>query len=303
MDARQTATHRHRFLTWALATFAAAILFLWCCEWDHYRRAVRLATLPVTMYDRVLIGWLLLAKTLCLAAPALLASEALAWFGWRRSAHAMWFGGVVGLLFWLALDLRVQQITGNHLVHYLSFLNDPSAYRWAGDVGALALPAAIGLAAIAGGLVVMHWLTSWFVRRIGTFHDWLGWCAAVGSAVVAMAGVVPAHALVSCTAAVEQVHAALPCDPYAFALRQAQRTDQDVFRLAVHQALDPLVEEIHPRLVKVAAPDGQILPLREPKPHVVVIVLESLRRDALTAGFMPKMAAWAQRGLSCERHY
>src|SRR6266700_741617 len=194
MDARQSTSYRQQFLTRVLTTFLAALLLLCCCEWDHYRRAVRLATLPVTTWDRVVIGWLLLAKTLCLAAPVLLVGAALARLGWRRSAHTLWFGGVVGLLCWLALDLRVQQITGNHLVHYLSFRNDSSAYRWAGDVRAVVLPATMALAAIAGGFVVVHRLSRWLVRRVGTPSGWFGGGAAAASVVVVMVGIVPAHA-------------------------------------------------------------------------------------------------------------
>jgi Sulfatase len=303
MDARAANAGRERFWTWTISALLAAAA-LGCFEWDHYRRAVRLATLPVTAWDRLVIGWLLLAKTLCLVAPPLLISETLARLGCRRSGQVLWFGGLIAVLFWLAVDLRVQQLTGNHLLHYLSF--EPSAHRWAGDLRGLATPVLLAIGVIVGATAALCWLSGRMLRRLGTPHGWFGGSVCAAATAVTMIGVVPAHALVSCVPAVEQIHAALPCDPYAFALSQSQPTEGDRFRRAVHDALDPLFEDVHSGLVIVADPDVPP-PSRlwrvGPTPHVVVIVLESLRRDVLTAGYMPKMAAWAERGLTCERHY
>lgn len=304
MDARAAIAGRERFWTWTISALLAAMA-LGCFEWDHYRRAVRLATLPVTAWDRLVIGWLLLAKTLCLAAPLLLASEILTRSGRRRSAQALWFGSLIVVLLWLALDLRVQQITGNHLSHYLSFVIDLRAYQWAGGVRGLVVPLLIMIVAIAGGVALLHLISGWLLRRVNLPDSWVGFAAGVCALLALMVGVVPAHALVSCTAAVEQIHASLPYNPYSFALTQTPPTESDHFRRAVYDALDPLFEDVHYGLVNVAEPAPPVSRSWRvgPTPHVVVIVLESLRRDVLSAGYMPKMAAWAQRGLTCERHY
>src|SRR5262245_65547981 len=163
MDARAADAGHKRFWTWTLSALLAAMA-LGCFEWDHDRRAVRLATLPVTAWDRLVIGWLLLAKTLCLAVPPLLASEILARFGRRRSAQAFWFGGLIAVLLWLAVDLRVQQVTGNHLSNYLSFIIDPGAYQWAGGLRGLVLPLLIMIAVIAGGVALLHLISGLLLR-------------------------------------------------------------------------------------------------------------------------------------------
>src|SRR5262245_10317798 len=248
MDARAADAGHKRFWTWTLSALLAAMA-LGCFEWDHYRRAGRLATLPVTAWDRLVIGWLLLAKTLCLTVPPLLASEILARFGRRRSAQALWFGGLIAVFLWLAVDLRVQQITGNHLSHYISFVIDLRAYQWAGGVNALMLPLLIMIAVIVGGVAFLHLISGRLLQRSNLPNGRIGFACGSGALLALLIGVIPAHALVSCTAAVEQVHASLPCNPYSFALTQTPATDCDRFRRAVHDALDPLFEDAHSGLV------------------------------------------------------
>src|SRR5207244_1877397 len=143
----------------------------------------------VTAWDRLVIGWLLLAKTLCLTAPPLLASEILARFGRPRSAQALWFGGLIAVVLWLAVDLRVQQITGNHLSRYLSFAIDPGSYQWAGSVRGLALPLLLVFAAVAGAVALLHLISGWLLRHVNLPKSRLGFAAGVGALLALIAGV------------------------------------------------------------------------------------------------------------------
>jgi membrane-anchored protein YejM (alkaline phosphatase superfamily) len=302
MDDLHRSNGREKFISWtATALLAALILVLF--EWDHYRRLLRLNTLPHSLCDRMVIGWLLLAKTLCLLVPLLLGAAAL--WRWRkqRAAQFLWFGGLVAMLLWLVVDLRVQQTTGRHLLSYAGFLLDPTTFRWAGDLIGV-LPTVLFAALIVMACVaVLHAMCGWALRRLGARWQGLnnarGLTVCVSSLVVLILGVVPAHALVYCTVAVEQVHQSLPCNPLAFALYQANQDEHDRFRLAVQRELAPALAGLN------AAPpaDDQLIVVAEPRPHVVVIVLESLRHDALTSAYLPRMAARLKDGLAFDKHY
>ncbi len=302
MDDLRHSAGRERFISWTLTALLAALVLVGF-EWDHYRRLLRLNTLPHSLWDRIVISWLLLAKTLCLIVPLLFLSAGLWRWRWRRSAQGIWFGGLATMLFWLVVDLRVQQTTGRHVLAYAGFLLEPGTFRWAGGLlGALPLVLLAALI-VTVGLAVLHVACGWSLRRLGARWHWLthsrGLAVCCGSVVMLILGVVPAHAFVYCTIAVEQVHQSLPCNPLAFALAQANQDEHDRFRLAVQRGLAPALIG----LKEVAPPDDQAITVAEPRPHVVVVVLESLRHDALTAGYLPKMAARMKDGLTFERHY
>jgi membrane-anchored protein YejM (alkaline phosphatase superfamily) len=235
--------------------------------------------------------------------PLLIVAAGIWRSGWRRSAHAAWFGGLAGLIVWLLVDLRVQQTTGRHALTYAGFVLDPDTFRWAGGLmGTLPLALAV-VAGVVSGIAMLQVVSSWSVRRVGA--RWHGLTSPRGVAVALLSllaiilGVVPAHAWVYCTLAVEQVHQSLPWNPLAFALIPANQDEHDRFRFAVQRELEAAL----PALKEVAPPDQQDFDVPEPPPHVVVIVLESLRHDVLTAGYMPGMASRMKDGLVLERHY
>src|SRR5262245_14063717 len=302
MGDHQFTSVSQRVMQWGATALLAALLFAGF-EWDHYRRVLRLNTLPHSGWDRVVIGWLLLAKTLCLAVPIIVASALLWRLNRRRSAQGLWLGGLITLLFWLTVDLRVQQTTGRHILGYAGFMHNPKTYRWDGDVIGLLPTVLFAALMVMACVAVLHALCGWALRHLGARWQGLnstrGLTVCVSSLVVLILGVVPAHALVYCTVAVEQVHQSLPCNPLAFALHQARQDEQDRFRLAVQRELEPALAELQ----TAALPDDQQFAVAEPRPHVVVIVLESLRHDALRASYLPRMAARFQDGLKFEKHY
>ncbi len=291
-----------RFQAWTVSSLVAALVVVGL-EWEHYRHPVRSVFFPTTMSERIVIAWLLWAKTLCLMTPALLAGLGAARLGWRRSAQALWLGGASATLLWLVIDLRLQSLTGNHLSNYWAFLLSPSNYEYAGDLWSLVLPVLGVLATIVIALAVLHAACAWLLRQAPWPAGRRGGIVGAACLFVALVGVIPAHAFLSNKFAVAHVHAALPCDPYRYALALAPRYSKDQFRRTVQRQLGAALAELQPALQTLAPPDDHVLPLRASKPHVVILVLESLRHDALTAGYMPKMNAWAQSGLRCERHY
>lgn len=302
MDDLRRCNGREKFISWtATALLAALILVLF--EWDHYRRLLRLNTLPHSLWDRIVIAWLLLAKTMCLFSPLLLIAASLWQLQKRRTAQILWSGGLIAMLLWLIVDLRVQQTTGRHLLSYAGFVLDPTTFRWGGDLlGVLPLVLLTALI-VTIGVAILHVSCGWALRRLGARWQALnkarGLAICVGSLVALILGVVPAHALVYCTVAVEQVHQALPCNPLAFALHQANQDEHDRFRLAVQRELEPALAGLQ----EAPPADDRPILIAEPRPHVVVIVLESLRHDALAAGYLPKTAARMKDCLTFEKHY
>jgi membrane-anchored protein YejM (alkaline phosphatase superfamily) len=57
-------------------------------------------------------------------------------------------------------------------------------------------------------------------------------------------------------------------------------------------------------LIYAAKPtDGRALALNDHRPNVIIIALESFRRDGMSSEWMPKVDAWSRGGLRLRRHY
>lgn len=276
-------------------------------EWEHYRRLIQWGLLPISAWDRAVLAWTLIAKTLWPLLVPLAASALLSRAGRPRLAALCWLVGLGGVLLWLVVDLHVHAVTNNHLLTYLGYLSDPDAWQWAGGAAGifaklLAIVALVGLAVALidrwaqrlANKCLGRWL--WLGRRPGRFVVLAALC-------VAALGVLPAHRGVSCPVAVERLRAALPWDPVGHFVGGC-RPNSDVERTRVELnrqmqlALERQIESLrHPGPV-----DSQFVPLDSP-PHVVIFVLESLRYDLWPQGRMPKLSRWAEQGLRLDRHF
>jgi hypothetical protein len=209
---------------WGAILFAAlASLCLTCTlEWEHYRRLLRWRDMSLTSVDRLIVLWLLWAKSVLPLLPLLAAAGLVASAGRRRAASVLLASGAIVLFFWLAVDLVMQKLTGNHVLDYLPYLQD--AWRsstgdhaqWAGDAGPILLRVLAVLlvvtASAAGLLAGSRRLSHALVARLAWLRGAHGSLACSGLFIVACFAAVPAQAFFSQPLLLRRLHTALPVD-------------------------------------------------------------------------------------------
>ena len=125
------------------ASLAASVL-TGVLEWEHYRKILKWRNVPMTLGDRAIVGWLLWAKSVLPLAPVLLTAGLVAASGRRKLATCLLAAGAMLLYFWLAADLVLQSLTGNHVLDYLPYVHDAlmspgrNHVEWAGDTASIA---------------------------------------------------------------------------------------------------------------------------------------------------------------------
>jgi hypothetical protein len=257
-------------------------------ELEHYRQ---LLCLPPDVPLRLAVCAALLGKTLAALAFAATPAAALIWWGrlgWARVAGVL---GPLAVGLFLLVDLEVHRVTGNHVWVYGTYLNDADALHWAGQGFEASTPvrATAGLAAaVAAGALLIAMLAARWPRH-----------AAPALAILWLLGLAGAPLLQRFSASHRMLvlldeelpwswHAGLDLDersPLGF-----QRRVQTLY--AAHR------ERLHAPwnlgALALAAPAST--------PDVVVVVLESLRNDALEPEVMPHLSSLAERGLHAARH-
>lgn len=219
-----------------LFTAVAALVLTLTLEWEHYRKLLTTRQAPLSHGDRAIVLWLLWTKSVAPLVPLLAAAGLLASTGRQRIATGLFGLGATVLFFWLAVDLVVQRITGNHVFDFLPHLQDAlnstdrNHLEWAGDNASIVWRALLVLGVVAalgvGILRGCHWLAERAVRR----SSWLGgrWATLGCTLAFFIAGVaaVPAQVFFSQPILLRRLHTAMPVD---LALFVPQATHPQVY--------------------------------------------------------------------------
>lgn len=275
----------------------AAISFL-PAELGHYKRV--LALTPDDGALRLVVLAVILSKSLfALGAgigPLLLFA--------RRVSTGMLRGSTLAIclivLGYVGVDLELQRNTGNHLSEYIPYLLDPETFVWAGqgfDVVPGLLRVARTLCATMLPALAIAWLAERGVARAS---------ARVGRSVLLVllgffvsATTVPPFLQRSDRAAgpLHQLNERLPWTGLARLVAGPSIVGE------VERAAEAVFERVRPRLASPSslAPLLQkALPAR--RPDILVVVVESLRRDALDPETMPHLWSWSERGVRFDEH-
>ena len=271
-------------------------------EFAHYREWLALGRDETAL--RAAVASVLLGKTL--AAMGVL-TLGLGLLGRRRAGARLRLAPLLGaglILGFVALDLEVKRLTGNPLAVYLPFAFEAETLVWAGtgfDPGPALLRAGVRLGLALGvGAGVVFGLESWAaggppgrVRRLRR----------TGLAVLVA---VPLIGLGIARGLPRSVVGELRDDVPGFgvmALFLSGEADGESKRVrAARAAIDARYAAAVSRWPTV--PDPVALPpeVKVSGDDVLLVVVESLRADALGAETMPFLHAWAERGLRLDRH-
>jgi len=291
---------------WTLLVVAALVRAP--AEFGHYRRWLELA--PEETLLRVAVATTLLGSALFVVAIGGILLTLLARRAEPRTLRRLAIAfAAVGVAI-TAGDLELQRATGNPLAVYVPFLFEAETFVWAGEGFApwqagLRVVAAIAIAVGSGALVATG-VEQW-VGRGGPRRSDVALGLLVGLVVVVPFG---APLLQRAAAA-----------PMAF----AELADRLVWTgpagwLAPEAGAFPMLAPNHAELRARWARSLRALdetsvsrslehgiastePASTDLPDVLFVVVESLRADVLDPVTMPRLDAWAGRGLRLERHY
>ena len=288
----------------ALVVAAAFAVFE---EWAHYKLLLDWMATDLASYEQLILVWVLVAKSLWLFALPLALVVFLATRGRTRAAHIV--AAVAGgfTFTWLAIDIRVAQATRNNLSHYLAFLAERDAWQWGGGAASI-VPAVLAVLAAA---VLSAGAALWFFHRLAgdVTRRWSGAAGQRGlvtlGALYAMTtlGVIPAANLLAHRNVVAELNATLPATLPLLPGSDAEAAVSDEFVGAVNLSAGLAYRDLFPRVSTARPADDADYLAGTSRPHVIVLVLESLRHDALDMPWMPRLDAWSRQGLRMARHY
>lgn len=256
--------------------------------------------------ERRLIAAAAFGQTMFLGtAPAVLFAtiEAL----WRRTwAVGAFLIGLWLCLFLLIVDSRLYLLHGRHLLQIAAYAALPegreaggSAWIWATRFSVWALQAAllggVGLAASLVGCFGCSEIPSRNIRLLLTLPFFF---AALGVGPVC----VSSGAGWATLGLHSRVVGALPM---SFGAERATytRPPEDPIQSQLQQGLGEVYQQKFGYLFRKRAPQTHARRTPQERPNVFLILVESLRADALTAELMPKLHTWSRQGVRRSRHY
>jgi len=221
-----------------------------------------------------------LAHALAWLLPGTAAGLALVYFGRPRAGYALAFAVASAFLLWGAADASTRAVFGNPLSFYVAHLGQPDALHWAGSpkslvplFGSYVVGLVLFLVAVVAGGGVLAWRVSrslaprWAERAaLAIGVAWL--LLATGGLA---AGLITSNAARSANAFPEpRIRSEAPRS--AFASRDSARTS---------------------------------VPSSEARcaPSVILVILESMRADALVPEFMPRLSRLSEKGTRFALHY
>jgi arylsulfatase A-like enzyme len=290
--------HR-RWLGWISWVFTVSLCLALFGEWQHYRHLFYERNLKFTLWQEWVIIWTLWAKTLVLFFPWLLLAALIARWRWRAGSVVLML--LATLLFgWLVIDMRTVTVTGNHVSTYLAQA-DLNSLQFAGGAGWMAKY----LIAYLGSALVIVCSSCWLVCAIirHRFYPAPRHSLALGLYGATIVGVVPAWAQIHRPEVLAQMHGEWPLSFAWLGVPQRANVHVGSFAHPFEQALKESLDRIGPRWQSAVHADERVVLPAENRPDVVLVLIESLRADALNPTWMPELDAMSQRGLRCTQHY
>src|SRR5262249_44209223 len=124
-----------------------------------------------------------------------------------------------------------------------------------------------------------------------------------GLSAVSTLGAIPAARALPHREAVAELNAALPVSLPLLPEASAEAAVGDGFVAAVNMEAGLAYRDLFQRILNVRPQDDGDYLSGSRRPNVILIVLESLRADALDPRRMPRLDAWSQQALRLARHY
>jgi hypothetical protein len=290
---------------WAASLLFAATVSLLLGVFEHrcYGRVVGFRHMEIGAWDRLLIAGSIVTRTMLLLLPVAALGTALGAAGWPRVGAAMTIVLSLKLAAALAVDVRLQRMTGNHLAFYAIHLMDPHTWEWAGDVGVFVRKIAADVVMCIGIVGVTALVTGLFLKNLDSTGQGAAAAAATLLYLGAVAAVLAARRGVKNALALERVYNSFPVHLYLFSPARVPRVASIGFGVVCDDAFEAVLAPACEAARRPAPLDDARLISRPDPPHVVLIVTESFRADFMAPQWMPGLCERSARGLRFDRHY
>ncbi len=288
-----------------LTSLLLAALFWLLVQRSHYLPLLALAIPAPSSEEKLALPWTVCGQTVLFLIPGVLAAALVSWRRRPRLGQRLFLVWTSLVLVCLAVDLQMYATLGRHLAEIIRFAFVPGAFQAAGDRGHWGWLCASWLALAAAATAILTWGlargVSWLQARLsrgfarllsGLFVLLLG----IGIALPFFFGALYRHSALR-----EGLAAELAWSPRLGA-GIGHSSFQDPRWAALETGLRQSYARVFPLVfaqqrvrVESSAPGKRF--------NVLLIVAESFRADAFTKERMPRLFAWAQRGLIAEQHY
>ena len=268
----------------------------------HYAHTLRWSQQDFTLAESASLHWVVASACAWALLPGALLAGGLLWGRRTRAAWTVFALWSTAVLFWLAVDLRVDVVTAKHALDYWRFLSGAEPWQWAGGLGEIlwaVLFIGVGMA-IAGAAGVA---AAYGLARRGHPGGRLGAGFATAAFGLCLLGPALFVGAASHPLALRRLAQALPLPVPLLQRRSGWSDGRDALVGELDRGLTPIYAGRADELAReqpVASPSLGPGPF----PNVLVIVIESFRHDSVDPRWMPRVHAFAQRhALRSARHY
>jgi membrane-anchored protein YejM (alkaline phosphatase superfamily) len=254
------------------------------------------------VYDKVVFGWELLAALLMSFFPALVISHLLMARGWRRTAWVLFIVSQWGICAFVIGDMSIYRVTSNHLDAYFMFLFQPQLLTIGGGAGLivsrvlelLSMAAAVILVAAAAGVALRRLLSRGIPSRRLIYIVPAFYLLPIVSVAVAQRYVRSYPDLFAFVAS-------LPFDLSRFGMSPVP-PDAAPFSTALSKTMKQSLVRWAQFTREPPRQDAQVRLNRQNPPSVVILLIDSLRRDMFDSQYMPRLCAYARNGMVFLNH-
>lgn len=218
---RATETFALSLLQFFLFLMSSSLVFTAVFEWDRYQIIMGARGEALSVLDKALLAWLLVAKSLAWFLPILPLLAILVLAGLRRTAGAILCIAWVGVFYLMAGDLISVGFAGYHFWDYFPHIQDifenpgQNIAQWAGDRLTTEALIVFGIFTVIGPLWLM--CTNVVARNIARRFPRITQTTAMGTLAAVMilttAGVVPSLEYFQDINLLDSVYATLPFTP------------------------------------------------------------------------------------------
>ena len=276
-----------------------------CPRYSSYLFGTLVEPIQLSYWGEVSLTWLVLAKS----ALALLVVVPLCFWlairGRTRLERFVLSAWVTLVILWLFVDQIVFVMSGHHAVEYLGLVLNPDAWQWAGDssklLGQVCIAGGLTLTTIWGAFEAISLLDRAVFRQPCTNRDRLfsvgGWAALV---LVILGWPLPRLAVNSADARLlSHFERNLAwCPAFCEVNHSSGFMAKSELRERASQAYSHAMLKLSDQPL-----DHRFQIKQTERRHVVLLILESFRRDLLVPEIMPNSAKLADEGMFLQRHY
>ncbi|WP_197530407.1 sulfatase-like hydrolase/transferase [Bythopirellula polymerisocia] len=267
-----------------------------------------LSAMNLSGFDSLLVSWSLLCRTLLLTLPLV------TWNCFSLLANGRkWLRVVVSavhfcVLAWLVISVKTLRITGANISYYLDKALLPSNWQWCDNYSAIAGPIVRVLLTNMICVIGLHLgcqrLQQLYQAKSHRPLDRKLLTGIIGLAGLLILGVFPIRGYVTQPLCLEQLYASMTLplglfnpDDVMLPTSLAFGGGKDDGFLSAGETLLELSQ------VSCVASNTS-LPIPASRPHVVMIITESLQFNSLSRpDRLPLLGAWAEQGIQSEEHY